>query len=74
MTLIDEPFDRIEYTEGNVPAGGEVTLHFVVSQPGDLKQAFIAQRPGRPVSERTREPAPWIVAAGPYATETKSQR
>ena len=54
ITLIDEPFDRIEFEDGSVPAGGEVSLRFVISQPGTLRKAFIAQRPGRPVALRER--------------------
>ena len=52
ITLMDEPFDRIEYGDGSVPPGGQVTLRFVVSQPGGLHEAFIAQRPGRAVAGR----------------------
>jgi len=66
VTLIDEPFDRIEFEDGNVPAGGQVSLRFVISQPGSLHEAFIAQRPGRPVVERTRQPAGHsLMAEGP---------
>ena len=53
VTLIDEPFDRIEFDDGSVPVGGEVTLRFVVSQPASLHEAFIVQRPSRPVAGRT---------------------
>jgi len=66
VTLIDEPFDRIEFEDGNVPAGGQVSLRFVVSQPGSLHEAFIAQRPGRPVVERTGQPVGHsLLAEGP---------
>ena len=64
ITLIDEPFDRIEYDDGNIPAGGQVSLRFVVSQPGSLHEAFVVQRPGRPVAERTSFPAEWHMASG----------
>ena len=69
ITLIDEPFDRIEYDDGNVPPGGEVTLRFVVSQPGSLREAFIAQRPGRPVAQRTPGPPGRQLAARRPAME-----
>jgi hypothetical protein len=62
ITLIDEPFDRIEYDDGHVPAGGQVTLRFVVSQPGSLHEAFIVQRPGRPVAGR------WLPDVAPVAS------
>ena len=66
VTLIDEPFDRIEFEDGNVPAGGQVSLRFVISQPGSLHEAFIAQRPGRPVVERTGQPVGHsLMAEGP---------
>ena len=64
VTLIDEPFDRIEYDGGHVPAGGQVTLRFVVSQPDNMHEAFIAQRPGRPVVMRTRNPIERLIAWG----------
>ena len=64
VTLIDEPFDRIEYEDGRVPAGGQVSLRFVVSQPGSLHEAFVVQRPGRPVAERTPHPAERHAASG----------
>lgn len=56
VTLIDEPFDRIEYDDGAVPPGGQVSLRFVVSQPGTLPEAYIAQRPGRAVAARMPRP------------------
>jgi len=63
VTLIDEPFDRIEYEEGNVPAGSQVTLRFVVSQPATLHEAFIVQKPGRPVAEETTQPVARLIAS-----------
>ncbi len=50
VTLIDEPYDRIEFDDGTVPPGGSVVLRFVVSQPASMQKAFIVQRPGRPVA------------------------
>ncbi len=64
VTLIDEPFDRIEYEEGNVPVGGQVALRFVISQPASLHEAFVAQRPGRPVAKGTTDPVEWLIASG----------
>ncbi len=57
VSLMDEPYDRIECTEGDVPSGGAVTLRFVVSQPRNLREAFIAQRPARPVASRPTPPS-----------------
>ena len=62
VTLIDEPFDRIEFDDGSVPPGGEVTLRFVVSQPGSLHEAFIVQRPSGPVAGRTPVPSRQLAA------------
>jgi hypothetical protein len=67
VTLIDEPFDRIEYEGGHVPAGDQVTLRFVVSQPASLDEVFIAQRPGRPVAMRRMDPIGRLLALGPMA-------
>lgn len=61
VTLIDEPYDRIEFEDGIVPPGGSVILRFVVSQPESLKKAYIVQRPGRPVASRPG-PAPSLAA------------
>jgi hypothetical protein len=52
-TIVDEPFDRIEYENGNIPAGGRVALRLVISQPASLHEAYLAQRPGRPVANGT---------------------
>jgi hypothetical protein len=61
VTLIDEPYDRIECDDGRVPPGGEVSLRFVVSQPGSLHEAYIVQRPGRAVAGRAIPAAGWLV-------------
>jgi hypothetical protein len=66
VTLIDTPFDRIECSGGNVPPGGQVTLRFVITQPGNMGEAFIAQRPGRPVAQRVPN-SPRLVLAGVIA-------
>jgi len=41
----DEPFDRIEYENGNVPAGGRVTLRLVISQPASLHEPISLRGP-----------------------------
>jgi hypothetical protein len=68
VTLIDEPFDRIEYDDGSVPPGSQVSLRFVISQPGNLKEAFIAQRPGRAVAARMPRPGERFIVAGRVGT------
>jgi hypothetical protein len=56
VTIIDEPFDRIEYDKGRVPIGGSVTLRLVISQPASLHEAYLAQRPGKPIANGTAMP------------------
>ena len=72
VTLIDEPYDRIECEDGIVPAGTAVTLRFVVSQPGSLAEAFIAQRPGRPVAGRGAVPGS-LAGIGTQRLEERSE-
>jgi hypothetical protein len=53
VTIVDEPFDRVEYENGNVPAGERLTMRIVISQPASMHEAYLAQRPGRPVANGT---------------------
>lgn len=63
VTLIDEPFDRIDYDDGNIPPGEFTVLKLVISQPSFIKQAYLAQRPAAPVAEQTTRPARFQQAA-----------
>jgi hypothetical protein len=50
ITVIDEPYDRIEYDQGRIPVGGQATFRFVVTETMPLIAAYLAQRPRRPVA------------------------
>jgi hypothetical protein len=52
VTVIDEPYDQVQFEGGKVPVGGRVTLRFVVSESLPLATAYLLQRPSRPVAER----------------------
>jgi len=50
VTLLDEPYDRIELDQGKIETGASATFRFVVSETMPLQQAYLAQRPRRPVA------------------------
>jgi hypothetical protein len=55
LTALDEPNDRIELDHGKIPIGGRVTVRFVITEFDPLIEAYLLQRPGRPVaSEPTK--------------------
>ena len=56
VTLIDEPYDRIEYDQGKILTGSRATFRFVVSETMPLRQAYLAQRPRRPVADEIGAP------------------
>jgi len=51
VTVLDEPYDRIDFEEGKIRAGGEVTLRFVITESLPLTVAYLAQRPINPLAE-----------------------
>jgi hypothetical protein len=50
VTVIDEPYDRVDFEEGKIRAGGEVTLRFVITESLPLTVAYLAQRPINPLA------------------------
>jgi hypothetical protein len=50
VTLIDEPYDRIEYDRGKIAVGGQATLRLVVTESMPLATAYLVQRPRRPIA------------------------
>ena len=50
VTLIDEPYDRIEYDKGRIAVGGQATLRLVVTESMPLATAYLVQRPRRPIA------------------------
>jgi hypothetical protein len=51
VTIVDEPYDRIQFDRGRIPIGGRVTLRFVISESLPLGEAYLVQRPSKPVAE-----------------------
>jgi len=51
VTILDEPYDRIDFEEGKIRAGGEVTLRLVITESLPLAVAYLAQRPINPLAE-----------------------
>jgi hypothetical protein len=51
VTLMDEPYDRIQFDHGKVPIGEQVTLRFVLSESIPLGEVYLLQRPGKPIAE-----------------------
>jgi hypothetical protein len=53
VTIVDEPYDRVEFEEGNIPRGGQTTLRIVITEYNLLDKAYLAQRPIKPVAENS---------------------
>jgi hypothetical protein len=53
VTIIDEPYDRVEYDHGRIAIGERATLRFVISESLPLPVAYLLQRPPRRVAEGT---------------------
>jgi hypothetical protein len=51
ITVIDEPYDRIEFDHGRVAMGGRAILRFVISETLPLSEAYLVQRPTPPVAD-----------------------
>jgi hypothetical protein len=51
VTIVDEPYDRVEFEEGKIPRGAQATLRIVITESMLLAKAYLAQRPVRPVAE-----------------------
>ncbi|SRR6266481_7669206 len=54
VTMTDEPYDRVQFDHGRIPIGGHVTLRLVISETVPLSEAYLLQRPGKPVAEEFR--------------------
>ncbi len=72
VTLMDEPYDRIEYDKGRIAVGGQATLRLVVTESMPLRVAYLVQRPRRPVANRAAT-ATRHLALG-YALQRYSRR
>ena len=51
VTMVDEPYDRVEFDGGKIPRGGQLTLRIVITETNLLPKAYLAQRPIRPLAE-----------------------
>jgi len=51
VTMMDEPYDRVQFDHGRIPIGGRVTLRLVISESVPLGEAYLLQRPGKPVAQ-----------------------
>lgn len=69
VTLIDEPYDRIEYDKGKIAVGGQATLRLVVTESMPLATAYLVQRPRRPVANGAAGGSKIVLAEGsPHAS------
>jgi hypothetical protein len=60
ITITDEPYDRVEFDHGRVPIGGHVTLRFVITESLPLGEAYLLQRPSKPVAEAPSTRSNWL--------------
>jgi hypothetical protein len=56
VRVIDEPYDRVEFDHGRIAIGARATLRFVISESLPLHEAYLLQRPTRPVASRSANP------------------
>jgi hypothetical protein len=49
-TIIDEPYDRVEFDQGRIPIRGQTTLRFVITESLPLAVAYLLQRPMKPIA------------------------
>jgi hypothetical protein len=50
VKMIDEPYDQVEFEDGKVPVGSRTTLRIVITESTPLSDAYLAQRPIRPLA------------------------
>ena len=51
VSIVDQPYDRVEFDHGRISIGGHVTLRIVISESMSLGEVYLVQRPGKPVAE-----------------------
>ena len=54
VTIVDEPYDRVEFDHGRIAIGGHVTLRIVISDYLLRPETYLLQRPSKPVAEGPR--------------------
>jgi len=67
LSIMDEPFDRIDLSQGRIPVGQRMIVRFVVSESMPLVEAYLLQRPIRPIAQGPRTPRPASYAESPVA-------
>jgi len=60
LTIVDEPYDRIECDQGKIQPGSAAAFRFVITESLALPRVYLAQRPRRPVAQRA---IPWRLAS-----------
>ena len=50
VRMMDEPYDQVEFEDGKVLVGGHTTLRIVITESMPLSDAYLAQRPTRPLA------------------------
>ena len=50
VRVLDEPYDRIEFDGGRISVGRSATFRFVITESLPLHEAYLLQRPTRPVA------------------------
>jgi hypothetical protein len=50
VTIEDTPYDRVEIEQGRVPIGGHMKLALVITLFDPLPEAYLVQRPSKPVA------------------------
>ena len=58
VTIVDEPYDRVEFEEGRIPRGGQATLRFVITESALLPSAYLAQKPVKPLAANVPRAGP----------------
>jgi hypothetical protein len=56
VVVIDEPYDRIEFDHGRIAINGKATFRFVISESLSMHEAYLLQRPTRPIASRSASP------------------
>jgi hypothetical protein len=57
VTIADEPYDRVEISDGKVPVGAQSIMRVAVSESVPLQEVYLAQRPVRPVAGASDHPS-----------------
>lgn len=56
VRIEDTPYDRVEIDQGRVPIGGHMKLALVITLFDPLPEAYLVQRPSKPIALRLQRP------------------